>query len=415
MSSHLAVATVTAALVGFLARNVGEDFPFFVAVEARKPPQEASPTDEPTITVFCYQVTPNPANRNRDAPTRGPDGSLLTRPRAALDLHYLISFYGNETEQVPQRLLGSVVRALYEQPALSQVDIETAASLTYLAGSDLPAAADRIRFTATHIDIDDLYKLWSMLNQTPFALSLTYQASVVFIDGRCAAPQAARPVLRRTVTALPGGRPVVQQLLSAAPGGAPVEGPVPRGHTLVVRGSSLAAPGVWARVADQDIAVPPDQVRDDRLVVRLPDALPPGIYPLRVIQDVQVDPTTRLAKVLDSNALPFVRQPRILRVAVLPRRELQLQLDLPVRDDQRVQILLDELAAPADRRPHSYQLDAPFPLTGRADPRRVHVPAGAAAAARYLVRVQVDGAQSPLDVAADGTFAGPVVDLTTGT
>src|SRR3954471_2380840 len=229
MSNFLAVATVTEALRRFLARNLPPDL--LVQVSAQKPPTE--PPTDPTITVFCYQVTPNGSLRNRDAPTRGPDGATLTRPQAVLDLHYLISFYGEETKLVPQRLLGSVVRSLYEEPVLSRADIDDATAQAFLVGSDLAAAVDRVRFTTTHLDIDDLYKLWSMMSQTPFALSLIYQASVVVIDGR-ESPSTGKPVLRRTVRALPGGRPVLVRLLAQPPSGPPVEGPVPSDHALLV-------------------------------------------------------------------------------------------------------------------------------------------------------------------------------------
>jgi hypothetical protein len=204
MSNFLAVATVTEALRHFIERNLQPEIGFAVSVRAQKPPAE--PPAEATITVFCYQVSPNPALRNRDAPTRAADGALFTRPQAVLDLHYLISFYGDEALLQPQRMLGTVVRGMHEWPVLSDADLAFAASQPFLIGSDLPSAPDRVRFTPTHLDIDDTYKLWTMLSQTPFALSLTYQASVVAIDGRNVAAEG-KPVLERTVRAVPGVRP----------------------------------------------------------------------------------------------------------------------------------------------------------------------------------------------------------------
>jgi hypothetical protein len=204
MSNYLAIATVTEALRHFIERDLQPEIGFDVRVRAQKPPTE--PPADPTITVFCYQVSPNPALRNRDAPTRAADGSLLSRSQAVLDLHYLISFYGDEALLQPQRMLGAVVRGLYEWPILSDPDLASAAGQPFLIGSDLPSAPDRVRFTPTHLDIDDSYKLWTMLSQTPFALSLTYQASVVAIDGRNV-PPAGKPVLERTVRAVPNGRP----------------------------------------------------------------------------------------------------------------------------------------------------------------------------------------------------------------
>jgi Pvc16 N-terminal domain len=203
MSNFLAVATVTEALRHFIERNLSPGLGFQVTVRAQKPPTE--PPAEATITVFCYRASPNAALRNRDAPTRGADGVLLTRPQAVLDLHYLISFYGDEALLQPQQMLGAVVRSMHEWPVLSDADIAFAAGRPFLTGSDLPDAVDRVRFTPTHLDIDDSYKLWTMLSQTPFALSLTYQASVVAIDGSNA-PAAGKPVLQRNVRVDAPGR-----------------------------------------------------------------------------------------------------------------------------------------------------------------------------------------------------------------
>ncbi|MCC5480620.1 DUF4255 domain-containing protein [Streptomyces sp. NPDC059680] len=202
MSNTLAVATVTEALRQQIAQSLAPDIPFAVDVGARKPPTD--PPAEPTITIFLYQVTPNASLRNMDAPTRAADGTVLTRPSAALDLHYLISFYGDEAELVPQRLLGCVVRALHENPVLSKAMIEAAAEQPHLQGTDLADSPQRVRFTPTALDIDDTSKLWGMLyqNNTPYALSLIYQGIAVMIDGR-ATPVEPKPVKTRTVHAVP--------------------------------------------------------------------------------------------------------------------------------------------------------------------------------------------------------------------
>jgi len=200
MSNDLAVATVTAALSQQLARQLPGDLPQ-ANVKTQKPPTE--PFTEPTITVFCYQATVNGSLRNRDAPTRTGNGALITRPQVGLDLHYLLSFYGDETLLIPQRLLGAAVRALHEEPVLGGADIAGATGLLpFLADNDLAAAPDRVRFTPTHLDIDDLYKLWSMMSGTPFALSLCYLASVVAIDG-LGTPTPAKPVQERVIQADP--------------------------------------------------------------------------------------------------------------------------------------------------------------------------------------------------------------------
>ncbi|QOV40055.1 DUF4255 domain-containing protein [Streptomyces ferrugineus] len=204
MSNALAIAHVTQALALLLASNVGPEFDEAVKVEPHKPPTE--PPDHPTLNVFLYQVTPNTSLRNNDLPTRAADGTLLKRPAAALDLHFLISAYGDETKLVGQRLIGSVVRTLHEIPILPKDVVEQAGELPHLAGSDLAEAAQRVRFTPTVMDIDETSKLWGMLHQTPYALSVVYQAALVFIDGR-ETPAPAKPVERHTVRVLPFGAP----------------------------------------------------------------------------------------------------------------------------------------------------------------------------------------------------------------
>ncbi|MFE4641866.1 Pvc16 family protein [Streptomyces sp. NPDC056730] len=204
MSNALAVATVTQALALLIERNLGPEIDIAVKVETRKPPAE--PPAEPTVNVFLYQVTPNASMRHTDLPTRSSDGTLVKRPAAPLDLHYLISAYGEEAELIGQRLIGGVVRTLHEIPVLPKELIELAAERPYLAGSDLAESPQLVRFTPTVMDIDETSKLWGMLHQTPYTLSVAYQASLVLIEGR-ERPVPARPVERRTVRALPFGSP----------------------------------------------------------------------------------------------------------------------------------------------------------------------------------------------------------------
>ncbi|MGW3622047.1 DUF4255 domain-containing protein [Streptomyces sp. NPDC000880] len=204
MSNALAIATVTQALALLIENNLGPEMDIAVKVETRKPPAE--PPAEPTINVFLYQVTPNASMRHTDLPTRASDGTLLGRPAAALDMHYLISAYGEEAELVGQRLIGCVVRTLHEIPVLPKELIELAAERPYLTGSDLAQSPQRVRFTPTVMDIDETSKLWGMLHQTPYTLSVAYQASLVLIGGR-EQPVPAKPVERRTVRVLPFGVP----------------------------------------------------------------------------------------------------------------------------------------------------------------------------------------------------------------
>ncbi|MEJ8650071.1 DUF4255 domain-containing protein [Streptomyces sp. MS1.AVA.3] len=204
MSNALAVATVTQALALLIEHNLHPEIDMAVSVETRKPP--ADPPTDPTITVFLYQVSHNPSMRNSDLVTRAADGTLLKRPAAAIDLHFVISAYGEETELVGQRLIGSVVRTLHEIPVLPRELIEEAAQRPYLEGSDLAESLQKVRFTPTQMDVDETSKLWGMLHNTPYSLSVVYQASLVLLDGH-QKPAPARPVRRPEVKVLPFGAP----------------------------------------------------------------------------------------------------------------------------------------------------------------------------------------------------------------
>ncbi|MEW1659481.1 DUF4255 domain-containing protein [Streptomyces sp. NPDC093707] len=223
MSNALAPATVTQALALLIEHNLHPEIDMAVSVETRKPPTD--PPTDPTITVFLYQVSHNPSMRNNDLVTRASDGTLLKRPAAAIDLHFLISAYGEEQELVGQRLIGSVVRTLHEIPVLPRELIEEAAERPYLAGSDLAESLQHVRFTPTQMDVDETSKLWGMLNNTPYSLSVAYQASLVLLDGH-QKPAPARPVRRPEVTVVPEVPPEVPL---EVPPEVPLEAPSERG------------------------------------------------------------------------------------------------------------------------------------------------------------------------------------------
>jgi hypothetical protein len=95
MSNFLAIATVTAALRQTLNAVAGIDVPGAEVTTMR--PDEPTNTDA-RVNIYLYQVTPNAAWRNADLPTRRNDGGLVQRPQVALDLHYLLTFYGDCTQ-----------------------------------------------------------------------------------------------------------------------------------------------------------------------------------------------------------------------------------------------------------------------------------------------------------------------------
>ncbi|NJA05300.1 DUF4255 domain-containing protein [Methylococcaceae bacterium WWC4] len=196
MSNSLAVATVTAALATLIQNAAQQAVSGAEVVLGR--PQTAPPANALRWVQLClYQVTPNPALRNADLPTRDPSGRISQRPQIALDLHYLLAFYGDETAFEAQRMLGAVARDLHAHPVLTRQAVHNAAlSHAPLNDSNLDQAPELVRLTPLPLNLDELSKLWSVFFQTPYALSIAYRASVVLIESDDAV-NPAPPVLQR--------------------------------------------------------------------------------------------------------------------------------------------------------------------------------------------------------------------------
>jgi len=176
---------------------------------------------------------------------------------------------------------------------------------------------------------------------------------------------------------------------------------------------------VLVRFDALETPVPAAQVRDTELSIAVPATLPPGTFTVSVVHNLLLGVPATPHRGFESNGVPFVRQPTITGPVTVTGKtgtnpvsaQLSVTLDMPIGDHQRVSMLLDEVAPAAGTQPASYQFDAPFPLGTRPNPQTVTVQATNVAATSYLVRVQVDGAQSPLGIGTSGIFDSPVVDL----
>ena len=185
MSNHLAIAACTAALRDVLTHAASRAVNGASVTFLRPDAPSGMAAAGSRINLFLYQVTPNAAWRNADLPTRNTEGLLRQHPQKALDLHYLVTFFGNDGELEPQRLLGSAVSALHARPVLDRQQIKNATDAFtggLLSKSDLHKQVELIRFSPSSLNLEDLSRLWMMFVQVPYALSVTYQASVVLIE-----------------------------------------------------------------------------------------------------------------------------------------------------------------------------------------------------------------------------------------
>ncbi|NJR53129.1 MAG: DUF4255 domain-containing protein [Leptolyngbyaceae cyanobacterium CSU_1_3] len=421
MSNYLAIATVTATLRHLIQSVIQVDVAG-ARVTTVRPDTSGSGTPDVGVNIFLYQAVPSLAWRNSDLRPRRPKGELTKQAQAGIDLYYLFSFHGNEVELEPQRLLGSTIRTLVDQPILTPELIRETmnnSTLDFLSRSDLADQIERVTFTPVSMNTDDLSKIWSVFLQTPYVLSFAYQGSTVLLEGD--KPGQGGLPLRSSQFYITPNQPVIEQVTSDT---GDLRGFL-ASSTVVIRGRQLNAevsddraaslqtgnPIVrgqpQVKIGDVQVEVEPISDREIRLeLATLPAAqrnqLRAGIQSLQVVylllpQRSPNEPDRLIA----SNSIPFVLSATIVQSELLRRRdegdslrsgEISVRLDLLVSPQQRVVLLLNELLL---NNPASYV----FTATSRTeDSNLVTVPIGKVKAGRYLVRVQIDGVESRLQV-----------------
>ncbi len=443
MSNYLAIATVTATLQRLLQATVQVDVPG-ARVTTVRPDASGSGTPEVGVNIYLYQVTPNPAWRNADLRTRRPKGELIKHAQAGLDLYYLMMFYGNEVELEPQRLLGSTVRTLVDQPILTPEMIRDTVNnptFSFLADSNLEQQVERVTIFPAQMNTEELSKIWSVFFQSPYVLSFAFQGGAVLIEGQRTTGRVL-PIRSREFYMTPN-QPAILQIVSDAGANQPIVAD----SNLIIRGKQLNAevsdeklqelmnpndpeirrkPQVRGKpqVKIGEARVTPQQVTEQEIRLELAsvptdekDLLRAGVQSLQIVHPIVPKRTpVEPQRAVGSNVVPFVLCPTIIDVELRDAEdngdgfysaEVSVQVDLTVGREQRVFLFLNErisLGNATLRETRSLNNPAAYIFTAKpreADTNVVVFPVVEVKAGEYLVRVQVDGAESPLTVDTD--------------
>ena len=369
MSNHLAIATVTAAL-GQVVHTSAQSAVGGVTLRFGRPVTQAAGNTERRVHVYLYQVTPHAALRNADMPSRSSDGRMVQRPQAALELHYLISFYGDDQLLEADRMLAAVARDMHARPQLSAQNVADAIAghATELGGSDLAAAVERVRFTPVTLTLDDQSRLWSVMVQTPYALSMVYAASVVLLDAiELATP--VLPVLRRGkddhgVDTTIGPFPRLDDAWVGFPASVdrqprlPSLRAAPLGSRVLINGSNLGGDAVTLRfqhplLPAHDVAVAANDRDAGQLRLTLPDDAAAQIVWVAGLYSV-VAVVRRGPSRSESQVWPLLIAPRISAIAPNPAPSLGGAVTLnitcrpQVRPHQTVTLLIGSREVPAE-------------------------------------------------------------------
>ncbi len=419
MSNYLAVATVTATLRYMLLKSLPPDLSG-ASITTLRPDATLSTADAIGINIFLYRVSVNPALRNCDVPTRRPDGTLLQRPRMALDLSYLFTFYGNDADLEPQRLLGYTASLLNTQAVLSAEEINQTLqnaqpfnaapfnAAPFLAPPyqpDLALQTERVNITMLPLSLEELSKLWSVFYQIPFALTMAYQASVVLIEREDLVPQAALPVTRRTVTAIPINTPAVTSVTAQSG----PEAPITPGTTILIFGSGLRGSGLSVEIDNYPTPLTPTPISDTQMSMALPADVPAGVRSLQIVSSVLLGSPAVADTGNVSNAVGFVLRPVIGTPVTATASQVTLNITPVAKAGQTALLLLNEATMPPPATPAAYSFSLGA-LTADTSSLAFLI-AGVTAGLTYFVRVQIDGAESPLNLDSTSPNYGPKLTI----
>lgn len=420
MSNYLAIATVSATLSRLLQNNVG--VVSGAKVTTVRPDSVEGNIPEPRVNLYAYQVTPNVAMRNNDLQTRRADGSIMQRPQVALDIHYLLSFYGDESKLEPQRLLGITARSLHAQPTLTNKMIRDAIGqpeFDFLKTSDLADAMDFVRLTPTALNLEELSKLWSVFFQVRYALSMAYQASFVLIESEDT-PRAALPIRGRNLYVIPLRYPMIEQVRSEAG----EQQPIVHDSTLILQGRQFRAQdNQKLRVRIGTTEITPTAASDREVSVSLAaipqnNPLRSGLVGVQLVYSLSMGTPPVPHSGIESNIVGIVLRPTITvdppqntsattsNNITFYKGQLTVNFQPLVGRRQRVVLLLNEFQANgASNSGRGYSFKAPsnngIQDEAQIEASNITFDFQGVAAGTYLVRVQVDGAESLLTVGDD--------------
>lgn len=431
MSTANAIAAVTKVLVNVVDESmkaaslpgiVGGDVLVSALSPARVDLSQAS--DPNQLNLFLYMALPNQGGSGFDLPTRDSSGARLKNTPLALDLYYLVTAYGTQ-DYFAEIILGHAMQVLHENPILARDAIRarlkpagaTSNADTALADAGLAEQVEQVKVSPERLSTEEISRLWAALG-TEYRTSVAYRVTVILIEAR-ASTKTALPVLARGVYVLPFNRPSLERIrVKVDPDGVASETlPILPGNILVLHGRNLLGEITRIVLDGESLDSPDAFFSAESAGFRLPATLRAGPHGLQIVHEVAMGDPPVGHRGTESNVLAFLLRPSLAAPVTATAAAITVRLSPAVTAQQRVRVLLNRLDPPPGAPALAFGFAAPVSNgidveggdveTGTIDFQYSGLPAGT-----YLVRVQVDGADSVLEVnAGTGTFSGPTVDI----
>ena len=437
MANALAIAGVTAvlkdllndALINANIDAIGQFSVTALPLDEMEPPADASQINR--LNIYMWNATRNAAWSNERLPGRNAAGERIDSPFLALDLHFVLSATGSD-ELHAEILLGYGMQVLHETPVLTRDAIRTAlggltppvdaqllpAAQQFLQASDLADQFEQIRITPAVLDsnspgqIEALSNIWSAFS-TSLRASALYQVSCVLIESQSPV-HSALPVLTLGGRTAPLRAPQILRVRSL-PGGAGTlpdgRAPVLPGSWVALEGTALASDDLRIGLGDRTLTALPANIANGRIDVQLPGDVQAGLTRIAVEHLFVPDGGTALRVWEMSNAAPVVIAP-ILNAHQVAGSVTGGRFTGTVTATLGHQVGVEQVAALLFN-PLAGSGEASFSVRCRprtTDGTEVVADLRDVVAANYLIRVEIGGAASQLNMGATG-FDGPVADL----
>ena len=321
MSNGLEIAAITAVFKNLLedglVQNAALSSMGNVLVTTLPPDQISIGVDgQPQLNLFLYQVS-----QNRNADIGNSDRSLHHQtsieenalPPLAIDLHYVLTAYGNKDFQT-EILLGYVMELMHQTPVLSNDRIRAALNhVATINRSGLLAQAidstsvealteqlDRVRIAPNLFNAEQMSKVWSLF-QGSYRPSITYEVSMVFSRSQ---KHSFAPAYIKEASNQPQIQKIVPSLANSE---------IVAGSTLIIYGKNLSANRTLLRLNGGDNLLEPQIVEYNRMLFKVPQNLQPGVQKVQVVHQQLYKHKNKSDKDLEvvSNEQTFVLHPVI--------------------------------------------------------------------------------------------------------
>lgn len=176
MATYAAIAATSEAIIGLLRRARPKEEFTKSAFEVYQGNDFEAPMNE-GISLYLYRVTVN-ASRRSLPPTVTPEGRRM-RPPIPLDLHYLLSAWG-QSYDTQHRLIGWAIRELENTPVIPAGVLNSTGP-----EADVFRPDETVELVCDPLALADMINLWETLKpKSNRPLSVNYVARMIAIESR---------------------------------------------------------------------------------------------------------------------------------------------------------------------------------------------------------------------------------------